>query len=395
VKSVVLKPGREKSLRNRHPWIFRGAIDRIVGEPESGETVRVMSADGANLARGAYSPESQIAVRAWTFDAAEEIDGAFFRRRIERAIRRRDDLVRRPDVSAYRLVHAESDGLPGLHVDRYADFLVVQFLAAGVEKWRAEILSALKEVASPRGIYERSDVDVREKEGLAPRSGVVAGEAPPELLEIQEGACRFLVDVVNGHKTGFYLDQRENRLRLREYAPEREVLNAFAYTGAFGVHALAAGAARVTNVETSAASLELAAKHAAMNDIDPSRVENVEGDVFKVLRQFRDARRSFDVIVLDPPKFADSKAVLEKAARGYKDINLLAFKLLKPGGILMTFSCSGQVDPALFQKIVADAALDAKRDGRIVARLSQGSDHPVSLPFPEGSYLKGLVVAVE
>jgi 23S rRNA (cytosine1962-C5)-methyltransferase len=395
VKSVVLKPGRDKSVRNRHPWIFRGAIDRIEGDPESGETVRILSADGADLARGAYSPKSQIAVRVWSFDVAEEIDAAFFQRRIESAVRRRDDLAQRDDVAAFRLIHAESDGLPGLHVDRYGEFLVVQILAAGVERWRVEIVRALQALVSPLGIYERSDVDVREKEGLEPLAGVLAGEPPPELVEFREGNCRFFADVVNGHKTGFYLDQRENRLRMREWAAGRQMLNAFAYTGAFAVHALAAGAAKVTNLETSAGALELARNNARLNGLEDSKMENVEGDVFKVLRQYRDSRRSFDLIVLDPPKFADSKAVLEKAARGYKDINLLALKLLNPGGVLMTFSCSGQVDPALFQKIVADAALDAKREARIVARLSQGADHPVALAFPEGSYLKGLVVRVE
>ena len=365
------------------------------GEAESGETVRVVSADGADLARGAYSPQSQIAVRIWTFDPAEEIDAAFFRRRIERALHRRENLAQRPELTAYRLVHAESDGLPGLHVDRYGDFLVVQFLAAGVERWRVEIARALQDITAGLGIYERSDVDVREKEGLELRAGVLHGDAPPELIEIREGDCRFLVDVVSGHKSGFYLDQRENRMRIGEWASGGDVLNAFAYTGAFGVHALAAGAANVTNLETSAGALEMARNNAALNGLDDSRLENVEGDVFKVLRQYRDSRRSFDLIVLDPPKFADSKAVLEKAARGYKDINLLAIKLLKPDGILMTFSCSGLMDQALFQKIVADAALDAKREGRIVARLSQGADHPVSLAFPEGSYLKGLVVRVD
>jgi 23S rRNA (cytosine1962-C5)-methyltransferase len=264
-----------------------------------------------------------------------------------------------------------------------------------VERWRNEIMRALLEIGAPCGIYERSDADVREKEGLELRTGVMTGDAPPELLEIQEGKCRFFVNVVEGHKTGFYLDQRENRLRIGEWAADKDVLNAFAYTGAFGVQALAAGAGKVTNLETSAGALEIARNNAALNGLDDAKMENVEGDVFKVLRQYRDSRRSFDVIILDPPKFADSKAVLEKAARGYKDINLLALKLLNPGGVLMTFSCSGLVDPALFQKIVADAALDAKREARIVARLSQGADHPVLLAFPEGSYLKGLVVRVD
>jgi 23S rRNA (cytosine1962-C5)-methyltransferase len=395
VKTLVLKPGRDKSVKNHHPWIFRGAIDRIEGDPESGETVRIVSADKTEWGRGAYSPRSQIAVRMWSFASGEEIDGAFFRRRIERAMRLREKYAANPDITAHRLVHAESDGIPGLHVDRYGEFLVMQFLAAGVERWRTEITDALQEMVRPRGILERSDVDVREKEGLEPRYGVLAGDVPPDPVEIQEGSCRFLVDIHEGHKTGFYLDQMENRLRMADFAAGREVLNAFAYTGGFGIHALAAGAAKVTNVETSRGALELAARNRELNGIDSVRMENVEGDVFKVLRQFRDAARTFDVIVLDPPKFADSKANLDKAARGYKDINLLAFKLLRPGGTLVTFSCSGLLEPALFQKIVADAALDAKREGRIVARLAQSADHPTALAFPEGSYLKGLVVRVD
>ncbi len=291
-------------------------------------------------------------------------------------------------------MHAESDGLPGLHVDRYGEFLVVQILSAGIEKWRDEIVTALVDAVAPRGIYERSDADVREKEGLEPRTGPMMGEEPPELVEIVEGACRFLVDVRRGHKTGFYLDQRENRLRVGDAAPGREILNAFAYTGAFAVHALVAGAARVTNVETSGDALELASRNAERNGIDPARVEHVEGDVFKMLRRYRDEARTFDVVILDPPKFAESKAILDRAARGYKDINLLALKLLRPGGTLFTFSCSGLMPPDLFQKIVADAALDARRDAWIVRRLAQAPDHPVALTFPEAGYLKGLEVRV-
>ncbi len=392
LNTVRLAPGREKSVRNRHPWIFHGAITGLEGDPGHGESVHVTSADGRALGVGAWSPQSQISVRMWSFDPEEEIDAAFFRRRIDAAIARRGDAARAPG-QAVRLVHAESDGLPGLHVDRYGEFLVVQILAAGCERWRGEIAAALEAAMSPRGIFERSDADVRGKEGLEPRTGCMAGEDPPALVEIQEGACRFLVDVREGHKTGFYLDQRENRMRVGEIARGREVLNAFAYTGGFAVHALVGGAVQVTNVETSLPSLELAEKIAELNGV-ADRMELIEADVFSMLRRYRDEGRSFDTIILDPPKFAESKAQVERAARGYKDINLLAFKLLRPGGTLFTFSCSGLMPADLFQKIVADAALDARRDAWIVRRLTQASDHPVALAFPEAGYLKGLVVRV-
>ncbi len=390
--AIILKPGREKSLLRRHPWVFSGAIAQVEGQPESGETVEVRATDGAALGWGAYSPQSQIAARMWTFDAAVSITPEFFRGQLTQALGMRRDLG--ASATAGRLVNAESDGLPGLVVDRYADYLVCQFLSAGAERWKREVVTLLEELAPNTGIYERSDVDVREKEGLPPATGVLSGAQPPELVEIREGECRFLVDIVRGHKTGFYLDQRENRALAARYAAEGEVLNCFAYTGGFAVWALQGGAARVTNVEASAAALELAARNAALNGQDLGRVENVEGDVFQVLRRYRDARRQFNLIVLDPPKFAESHSQLERASRGYKDINLLAFKLLRPGGVLFTFSCSGLVTADLFQKIVAGAALDSGREAQIIQRLSQAPDHPVALNFPEGEYLKGLVCRV-
>jgi 23S rRNA (cytosine1962-C5)-methyltransferase len=394
--SVTLKAGREKSLLRRHPWVFSGAIARVEGSPGPGETVEVHAADGTPLAVGAYSPQSQISVRAWSFDPTESVSPAFFRTRLKRALAARADCP-----SACRLVNAESDGLPGLVVDRYGDYLVCQFLSAGAERWKGDLTAALQELAPCRGIYERSDVDVREKEGLTPATGVLMGEPPPELVPISEGDCRFWVDVRHGHKTGFYLDQRENRMLVGRSAQGREVLNCFAYTGGFGVWALKGGAAGVVNVESAGAALDLARRNVELNDLDASLVEHIEGDVFNVLRRYRDARRQFDLIVLDPPKFADSRNQIEGATRGYKDINLLAFKLLRPGGLLFTFSCSGVITSDLFQKIVAGAALDAEvRAGAegmqagIVRRLTQAPDHPVALNFPEGEYLKGLVCQV-
>jgi 23S rRNA (cytosine1962-C5)-methyltransferase len=395
VRRVFLKAGRERSLLRRHPWIFTGAIDHIEGEPASGETVEVVAADGTRLGLAAYSPSSQIAARIWSFDTDRRIDAAFFAERLERAIALRRALGR-PEgrAGAERLVNAESDGLPGIVVDRYAGVVVVQLLSAGAERWREAVAGELARLVEPASIYERSDAEVREKEGLERRAGVLAGQELPEHVEIVEGPCRFLVDVRGGHKTGFYLDQRENRFAVRSLVAGKRLLNCFAYTNAFGIHALHAGASAVTYVEASADALALAARNAELNALDRSRQEPVEGDVFHVLRTYRDSRRTFDVIVLDPPKFADSKTHVERAARGYKDINLLAFKLLAPGGTLVTFSCSGAITPDLFQKIVADAALDARREARIVRRLDQAPDHTIALAFPEGAYLKGLVCVV-
>ena len=392
--SVILKSGREKALRRRHPWIFSGAIAAVEGSPKSGETVEILAQERTRLARGAYSPRSQITVRVWTFNPDEEITPAFFRERLKRAIAYRRTLTESKDLTAVRLVHSESDGLPGLIVDRYGNFLVCQFMAAGSEYWKQEIVAQIKDLIPCAGIYERSDLDVREKEGLPRSTGVLAGDAPPDLIEIQEGECRFLVDILHGHKTGFYLDQRDNRALAAEYARGREVLNGFAYTGGFGVCALKGGAARVTNVESSSDALTLAMRNVELNGLNAAQVENVAGDVFQVLRQYRDSRREFDLIVLDPPKFAESLSQIERAGRGYKDINLLAFKLLRSGGVLFTFSCSGLLAPELFQKIVAGAALDAGREAQIIQRLAQAPDHPTLLSFPEGSYLKGLVCRV-
>lgn len=395
---LTLKPGREKSLLRRHPWIFSGAVAGVQGDPGPGGTVEVLAADGAWLARAAWSPQSQISARVWTFDRDEKVGPDFFHRRLERALALRQSLPGLgPSITnTYRLVNAESDGLPGLVIDVYDRWLVVQCLSAGAERWKGEIVAAARALTPwAAGVYERSDVDVRAKEGLAPAAGALAGEAPPELVEVHEHGARFLVDVRAGHKTGFYLDQRDNRAVLADYAAGREVLNCFAYTGGFGVIALKGGAAHVVNLDSSAAALELAGRNFALNGLPASQFTHQTGDAFSVLRQYRDARRQFDLIILDPPKFADSKHQVERAARGYKDINLLAFKLLRPGGRLFTFSCSGAVEPALFQKIVADAAVDAGREARIVQRLSQAPDHPVALNFPEAEYLKGLVCVVD
>ncbi len=396
VGKIFLKRGKEKPLLNHHPWIFSGAIARVE-EAGDGDAVDVYDAQGMWLARGSYNSRSQISARVWTFASDEEIDREFFKRRLASSIGRRDEAVigadNRSSRLAYRLVNAESDGLPGLVVDRYDEFLVVQCLTLGVESYKAEFVDVLWESLMPRGIYERSDVDVRKREGLALVKGVLRGEEPPGRIEIVEHGLHFYADVKTGHKTGFYLDQRENRRRAEPYL-RGEVLNAFAYTGGFGVYSARAGAAQVLNVDTSSVSLNLARENFALNGFEPCAEFSV-GDAFEILREFREQGRRFDAIVLDPPKFVSSQGRMESGLRGYKDINMLAFQLLRPGGCLVTFSCSGLVTPDLFQKVVFGAMRDADHEGQIVEKLSQAPDHPISLAFPEAEYLKGLIVRVE
>jgi 23S rRNA (cytosine1962-C5)-methyltransferase len=399
---LILKPTREKSLLRRHPWIFSGAVERVQGDPQPGETVDVLDAKRHFLARAAYSPISQIRARVWTFDENEPVDADFFRRRIDSALTLRATLGFSPLLQgegpgvrsvtdALRLVHAESDYIPGLIVDRYGEVLVLQSLTAGSEFWHETLADILLEKTGTSAIYERSDADVRELEGLPVRNGLLRGAIHSSLVMIKEYGLKFNVNIATGHKTGFYLDQRQNRQRVGELAQGRDVLNCFCYTGGFSLHALSGGAKSVLSVDSSADALALGQENAALNGQTGAGLEWREADVFQALRKFRDERRSFDLIILDPPKFAATVSQAEKAARGYKDINLLAFKLLRPGGILATFSCSGGIDAALFQKIIAGAALDAGVDASIVEHLAQAGDHPISLHFPEGAYLKGLI----
>ncbi|HEX9617854.1 MAG TPA: class I SAM-dependent methyltransferase [Anaerolineales bacterium] len=391
---VQVKPGREKSLLRRHPWVFSGAVASVQGDPGVGETVEIQDAKGNFLARGAYSPYSQIRLRVWTWEPDRVIGPDFFRERLGHALAARQDAISPEMTDAYRLVHAESDGLPGLIADRYGDVLVVQFLSSGAEYWRETLAGQLQELTGARHVYERSDVDVRVLEGLEGRTGAIFGGEPADRLTISENGLRFWIDYRKGHKTGFYLDQRANRARLRDLANGRRTLDCFAYTGGFTVSALAGGASSVTAIDSSAEALALARENVALNALPGEQVEWVVGDVFQTLRKYRDQDRSYDLIVLDPPKFAPTASQAQRAARGYKDINLLAFKLLSPGGLLVTFSCSGGVSEDLFQKIVAGAALDAGVNALLLERLHQGMDHPVALNFPEGAYLKGFVLRV-
>jgi len=390
MKVVTLRDGKERSLLRRHPWVFQGSVDK--GKADAGETVRLQAADGRFLAWASFSPSSMIRVRAWSYDEAERIDAAFFERRIATALALRARLPIASD--GVRLIHGEADGLPGLIVDRYADTLSAQFLSAGTERWKATIAELLVKATGLERLYERSDSGVRKLEGLEPAAGWLRGGGATELT-IREHDWRLTLDVAEGHKTGFYLDQRDNRKlfadTVRHFGFQR-VLNCYCYTGGFSVAALAGGAARVTSVDSSAPALARASAHVGLNGHDPARHEALDADVNQMLRDAIKDGRSYDAIVLDPPKFAPTAAHAERAARAYKDINRLAFKLLAPGGALFTFSCSGGVGTELFHKIVAGAGLDAQVDGIVYARLAAAPDHPMTITFPEGEYLKGLVI---
>jgi 23S rRNA (cytosine1962-C5)-methyltransferase len=412
MNTVTLKPSKEKSLLRRHPWVYANAIERVDGKPASGATVVVRAGDGRFLARAAYSPHSQIRLRVWSFDEAEPIDHAFFKRRVQQALAHRRTFVH--GTGAVRLVFGEADGLPGLIVDHYlpdpatreisapADAgaaaqqgqLVCQFMAAGVEAWKDAIVAALVGATGCPNVYERSDVAIREKEGLAQTTGVLAGAAPADALIVNENGVRYHVDVRNGHKTGFYVDQRDNRALVQDYASERDVLNCFCYTGGFSLAALKGGARRVVSIDSSGEALALARANVQANGFDAERAEWLDADAFRTLRRLVDEGERFDLVVLDPPKFAPAREHVDRAARAYKDINLSGFRLLRPGGLLFTYSCSGAIDADLFQKIVAGAASDARVDARILKRLGPGLDHPLLASFPEGEYLKGLLLQI-
>ncbi|MBI4753855.1 MAG: class I SAM-dependent methyltransferase [Betaproteobacteria bacterium] len=392
---LVLEPGRERSVMHRHPWLFAGSVARLSGRARPGDTVQVVSDRGQPLGRAAWSPHSQIRARMWSFDADESIDDAFFKRRVAQAVARREALPGLRGARALRLIHAESDGLPGVVADRYGDTVVLQLTSAGAEKWREAITGALRLATGCARVYERSDSEVRTLEGLEPRSGPLLGEAPEGPVVIDEHGLRLEADVVAGHKTGFYLDQRDNRWLARSLAAGRRVLNCFCYSGAFSLNVLAGGATEVISIDSSAPALEAARRNLALNpELTAGRASWRGADVFEALRQLRSAGERFDLVILDPPKFAPSSAMASRAARAYKDINLLGLRLLNPGGLLMTYSCSGGVGAELFRKIVAGAAVDAGVDARVTHRLAAAPDHPVALAFPEGEYLKGLVCQV-
>jgi 23S rRNA (cytosine1962-C5)-methyltransferase len=390
--TVILKPGREKSVLRHHPWIFSGAIDQIKGDVTSGDTIEVYSANNKWLARGAYSHISQIKIRIWTWKQEEIIENTFFEHRLQKAIYNRRALFDLGDTNSFRLVHGESDGLPGLIVDRYADVIVVQYLSAGVEYWRGVINTAITQATDSDQLFERSDADVRKLEGLQSRIGSLSGDSVPDVAIIREHGLYYEVNIKTGHKTGFYLDQRSNRLRIRSLSEGKDILDCFCYTGGFSLNAAVGQARSILALDESGEALALADKNFDINQLRHDDIHIERGDVFNVLRRLRDSGKSFDMIILDPPKFAPTIAQVQRAARGYKDINLLAMKLLRENGILITFSCSGGVSLDLFNKIVAGAALDSGCDFQTIGQLHQAADHPIAINFPEGAYLKGLIL---
>lgn len=389
MNEIILKSGKEKAILRRHPWIFSGAIESVSGNPENGSLVRIYSKTKEFLGIGSYSPHSQIRVRIWSFED-KEIDYAFFYQRISDAIKKRVLYINKYKDTAWRLVYAESDQIPGFIVDQYNDVLVVQILSSGAEYFRNTIIKALKDVTGIDNIYERSDSEVRKLEGLPERTGVVSGIVPDNVV-IVEGGFRFLIDIVGSQKTGFYLDQRVNRRIVADYCLGKTVLDVFSFTGAFSIYAMGSGATSVVSMDSSQEALSLAKRNHLLNGFAENDHQWFEMDAFLGLRKLRDQNKKFDMIILDPPKFAPTASHVNRAARAYKDINLLALKLLNPGGILATFSCSGGVSESLFQKIVADAALDAGVEISLLERLSQGPDHPINLFYPESAYLKGLI----
>lgn len=397
MKLITLKAGRDKSAIRRHPWIFSGAIDTVSGDPEFGESVEVYAYNGDFLGIAAYSPTSQIRARFWSFFEKTEIDELFFEERLETAIQLRESRgfsISNP-LSAFRLIYAENDGIPGCIIDKYGEYYSVEILAAGPEKHREIIYKVLAKKTGCKGIFERCDSDVRKKEGMEKRTGVVYGIVPETPIPMEENGIRFLIDIRNGHKTGYYLDQRDARKKIGELSSGKKVLNCFCYTGGFGLFALKGNASHVYQVDVSKSALKIAKELLIENKLPTAKATHTEADVFQYLRKCRDKGETFDLIVLDPPKFVEAKDHLQKGARGYKDINLLAMKLLSPNGMLATFSCSGLMDMSLFQKIIADAASDAKKDMQIIERFGQPADHPISLAFPEGQYLKGLLVQLK
>jgi 23S rRNA (cytosine1962-C5)-methyltransferase len=389
---VTIKSGREKPLQQGHPWVFSGAIEREPKHAPAGSVVNILSEDGTFLGRGYYNSKSQIRVRLLSKSEPQRIDTLFWRTRIEAAAKRRAELLARPGQTACRLIMSEADQLPGLIVDKYGDYLVLQSLTAGIDAKLGDIIEGLRLVCSPKGIIERSDDAIRELEGLPSRSGLVYGEAPPDGgVPILENGLTYLVDFIHGHKTGYYLDQRENHQIIQSLSKDRAVLDCFSFTGGFTIAAAAGGAKSVTSVDQSAGALAKLKENLSANSLEHVTHDSLHGDAFEILRSLVKEGRQYDIIVMDPPKFAATAGHVQRAARGYKDLNMQAFKLLRPGGYLATYSCSGHISPDLFQKIIFSAALDAGRDAQIVRWMNQSSDHPVLLSFPESHYLKGLL----
>lgn len=393
---IHLKPKRDKPIRNKHPWVFSGAIQKIDGNPIQGGLVRVVDNHNNYLATASYNRISQIRCRILSWDENEQIDTQFWRQRLHQAIQNRQKLELEPATNSYRLIHSESDYLPGLIVDKYNDYLVMQCLTAGIDQLKEELAALLVELCQPTGIVERSDAYARKREGLPKVKGMLYGPSPPSDLTIQENGVIFNVNLLQGQKTGFYLDQRENRtaVTLPHHVQNKTILNIFSYTGGFGLFAIKNGARRIIHIDSSAEALTLAEKNVHLNGWQRPEDEYLLGDAFEILRYYRDQQQQFDMIILDPPKFAKSQKDVNGACRGYKDLNWLAMRLIRPGGLLATFSCSGLINADLFQKVLFGAAVDAQRDVQIMQQYHQPPDHPIALTFPESAYLKGFLLRV-
>ena len=392
--SVKLKKGKEKAVRQLHPWVFSGAIDQIKGNPENGDIIRVTDSNNDFLAYGFFNSKSRVAVRLLEWNLETEINESWWRRKIKIAVKHRDEL-NTEDTNTYRLIFSEADFLPGLIVDRYADFLSVQILTSGIENIKHIILDELQQLLSPKGIFDRSDASARAHEGMdASSGGILLGTEPPEFVGVKENGIFYQVNIAEGQKSGFYCDQRDNRKWVADHVKDKKVLDCFSYSGGFSLNAMAKGAKEVISVDSSAPALDTLKRNMEINDFNSIPHRLIQSDVNKQLRAFREVNEKFDVIILDPPKYAPSRSALTKASRAYKDLNRMAMLLLEEGGLLATYSCSGAVDISMFKQIIAWAALDAGKEVQFIQQFSQPADHPVRSSFPEGEYLKGLLCRV-
>ena len=391
---VVLKKGKEKAALQKHPWIFSGAIDKVKGAPVNGEVVKVFAGDKSFLAYGYYNSESRVAVRMLEWDEEQLINKGWYEQKLKKAIASRQHVLADPATNTCRLVFSEADYLPGLIVDKYADFLSLQILSSGIESAKADIIDILRAELNPKGIFDKSDATARTHENMEASQGLLWGETPPEFIEVTENGLRYHINIADGQKSGFYCDQRDNREILAAYTKDKEVLDCFCYSGGFTLNSLKYGAKHVTSVDSSGLAIETLQHNLGLNGFDANRQNSIQSDVNKQLRAFKEEGKTFDIIVLDPPKYAPSRSALDRAARAYKDLNRLGMLLLNPGGILATYSCSGAVDLETFKQIIAWAALDAGKEVQIIKQFHQPEDHPVRISFPEGEYLKGLLVRV-